>query len=250
MSETTTNTPDKAPSLEKLLDEYALEAPSWESLAAWVTLYPQFKRELTDFTARWLEFEDQLAQERTPEVRSAEERTLTVARAKRVAYFERHFPDLDVIATAEAVHEPQSGAEMEDVPAEPASLDDLIKEVELTKTSFRKRLGLGPASWAHFRSGMLSTLTEKSTEVYYRILDEAAAILQTTRDRVLRSLPSAPVLPAGYSRAQARPEAGGQVDAVSSLESDASADPTAVAYYLRQEGTPPSQWEPANPTQP
>jgi hypothetical protein len=41
--------------LDKILEEYAVSEPQpdFKSLAKWIQQYPQFERELTEFTARW-----------------------------------------------------------------------------------------------------------------------------------------------------------------------------------------------------
>lgn len=234
------------PTLKDVLDAYALEGPSNENLSIWIEAYSHFESELREFTARWIELEALPKPERTSEERSAEARITAAARADRIARLKQDMPNLDALAAAEADRSAVQVAFSYPV----VSLDDLIEEAGLTKTIVRKKLGLGFASWAHFRSGMLSNLTERSTEVYHRLLNEVAAILQTSKDCVLKAIPKGPLLPAGFSRAQSRPTAGEQIDIVASLESDSSADPVAVAYYLRQEGIPPSQRNPSNPPQP
>jgi hypothetical protein len=56
---TTLTNPTRAPrpSLDEVIEQYAAEGPSYDTLNEWVRRYPEYRAELADFTVRWSAFE-------------------------------------------------------------------------------------------------------------------------------------------------------------------------------------------------
>lgn len=231
--------------LRDVLDAYALDRPSTDSLHRWIEAHPEFEAQLRAFTEQWEGFEQLPESSRTSEERSAEARITARSRADRMARFEAEMPDLDRLAEQELADERAARGQTEQQVAMDqlaASLDDAIKAAGHTKKSLRTRLGLGRGSWTHFSNGMMEAVTEQSREAFSRIVDQVAAVLAIPASRVPSLLPATPTLPVGTNYGQSRPEAGSRIDVLDSLAiPDPTARASAVQYYLTGEGEPPNQ---------
>lgn len=240
-----TPAPDRA-ALQDVLDAYALDRPCSNSLLTWIAAHPEFEAELRAYTEQWADAERLPEPDRTSEERSAEARITAANRADRMARFEAAMPGLDVLTEREASHaEAAASAEAQPQVAlldSAASFDKVIAAAGHTRTSLRKRIGLGRGSWAHLCYGMFETASDQSRDAFNRIVGQLADALGVLADQVPSLFPQTPALPPGTNFGQSRPEAGARVDVLDSLAiPDPTAQTDAVRYYVTGEGTPPSE---------
>lgn len=202
--------------LENVLEAYAAAepGPSRATLTAWIRDYPQFARELTDFTARWQLLEwagdpvDTEEPRTTSDVTADEEERLILrgmSAAQSVFYAKRAPQPAAQVREAGAVApQPAPQAAHSD-----AMIDSLIAaagRAGLTYAALKERVGLSDALLQKLNRRLIDPLT-----IPVRILADLAAALQQRVEAVAAYVALAPTFAVGAqhraSRAPTLPKA-------------------------------------------
>lgn len=221
----TTMPPTSTPTLDEVLDGYALVGPSPRTLLEWAEIYPQYERQLRELTAAW---PDLAGAPRTvsPSVRQRGQ-TLVAQ-----ALLSQH-PSLGLTADEVSLDlEPQL------VEGSPGAIDALLVGAGRTVSDVLAALGINRPTWARLRAGMFSAETSQSRDALDRLTAGLAYVLDRAADEVRRALPRQAFLPAGFAHADARP-APSQVDLAEALLGDAGLSDQTRRYYVSGEGAPP-----------
>jgi hypothetical protein len=194
--------------LEKILDAYAAAepGPSRTTLAEWIREYPQFARELTEFTARWqlLEWTDEASavDGATPSDTVPDDDRLLL---RGMSAVQSAFYTLRVKSQVAQVREPEAArrvmrsAPPTDVPI--SSFATAAKQAGLTYAELKGRVGLSDALLRKIDRRLIDPLT-----IPTHILDGLAAALERSVEQVTAYVRLAPAFAAGAQhRAQQAP---------------------------------------------
>lgn len=183
-------TQKEKPTLDDVLNEFvaAYEEPTAEALESWAARYPQFRKELVDFTAAWAE---QLVLPPAPEL-SAEQEKLLVDRAMSHVQ--------NVVFKREQSEATQSQARAV------TSLTGEAKRAGMSAQEFAKACGLDLALVTKLNRRQI-----KPRSIPARLVSHIARLLQTTVEAIGEYLEQPPQALAGRAfLARGKPESAGQ----------------------------------------
>lgn len=183
--------------LEDVLDAYAASAPgpSRTALAEWIPEYPQFARELTEFTAEWqvLEWIDEstgIDAAETSDFVADEDRLLLrgMSAAQSAFYAFRAKRQFEAEPTSTTTQLPLT-------PADDTSISSLFaaaKRVGLSSLDLKDRVGLSDALLQKLNRRLIDPLT-----IPIRVLRDLATALQHTVEAVAEYTKLTPTFAAG-----------------------------------------------------
>jgi hypothetical protein len=197
-------TQNKGPTLDDVLNEFvaAYEKPTTKALESWAARYPQFRNELIDFAASWME---QLVLPPSPEL-SAEEEKLLVDRAMshvQNVVFKR--------AQSEATQTEYRAI---------ASLTGEAKRAGMNGQEFAKACGLDLALVAKLNNRQI-----KPRSIPARLISLIARLLERTAEAVGEYLALPPLALAGRTfLSRGKPQTSGQQSFADAVRSSSLSD--------------------------
>ena len=215
------NAPTMSPSLDDILDDFALTDPEPGDLSEWINRYPHFADGIRAFAESWFAMAD--PSEDQPEV-SEEENTL--------------LHDRDRFVEKGLAMMRQRLDEVQPVPA-PHSLSELLDLRGVTAQKCREMLGLSRRFWSSLTGHPIDRDTPEATSIWDRIVSAFAHVLDAPREWVAGALDTTSAPSLSFSSSDRRPVSGDPIDLGELVRSDAGLDPRTRRYFLTGEGPIP-----------
>ena len=215
------NTPTMPPSLDDILDDFALANPKPSDVSEWIDRYPRFADGIRAFAERWFSMADPSEGESEPfeeEDRLLHDRERFVERG--LAMMRQRLDDI------------------QPAPA-PQSLAELLGLRGIKPPQLRKMLGLSRRFWSSLTDHPINRDTPEAATIWDRIVSAFAHALDAPREWVASVLNAGSAPSLSFSRTDRRPVSGEPIDLEELVRSDTELAPKMRAYFLTGEGPIP-----------